>query len=107
MIKKDEIANFLNKSGLLFEINREVLHPMGLALAIKCDVDEQGNEIPDTAEFLGITETDNKTGFVFDSESWEHGLVKINQFLEERDMLHRDDARMERYGFIIQDVVVK
>lgn len=66
---------FLLDSGLLFEINRQFLHPVGLALTVR-----KGNN--------GQLEIGIKDGrltpdeMIFTPETYEAGCAKIKEFLE-------------------------
>jgi len=88
---------YLVDNGLVFEINRKVLHPLGLAMVI--DVD------PKNRKHLSITalvKTDDLDGFVYDSEGFAIGSEKYQKYLESTGQ-ERLDARKEKYGFIEQD----
>ena len=52
MNKIKETAEFLSDNGLLFEINRKVLHPLGLAMEIYIDDDDKINFILEDIEEL-------------------------------------------------------
>jgi hypothetical protein len=65
--------------GLLFEINRSVLHPFGLALAVELTEDGEmifSNDIWDCRE---ITE-----GLAYEKETYLAGNKKFMDFLEEQ-----------------------
>jgi hypothetical protein len=82
---------------LIFEINRRVLHPLGLAMVV--DVS------PNNRKQLAITslvETEDETGFVFDEEAFVVGNEKYQEFLEKKGQ-ERLDARKAKYGFLEQD----
>lgn len=70
---------FLSDSGLLFEINRRVLHPFGYALAL------QWNDEDTSGEPGGVLlyKTDHTTGVVFSPETFRNGESKFAKFLEE------------------------
>jgi hypothetical protein len=87
-------AKFLLDSGLLFEINRSILHPFGLAIEVIID-----DSIPVT-ESLGLDEEpvvkdpiirigdvwDFRTepgGMQFADESYAEGLIKFTKFMQE------------------------
>jgi hypothetical protein len=67
---------FLIDSGLLFEINRTVLHPLGLALTVKKD--EQGKQ--------ALTVKDSRAApeqLVFSKELRDACKVKLSKFMAE------------------------
>lgn len=89
-------VEFLLDSGLLFEINRKVLHPFGLGLELT--VDEDGTvrlgQLWDCRGGIG--------GLVYDSTTFIDGERKLERFMQEsgaRTLRERQD----RYGFIIQE----
>jgi hypothetical protein len=68
-------AEFLMTTGLLFEINRRVLHPLGLALEISLD-DETGE-----SRIGGIWDyREDPEGITFEKKTFEHGLKKWEQY---------------------------
>jgi hypothetical protein len=69
----DPIAAFLLDSGLLFEINRRVLHPLGLALEVSDD------------RISGIWDCrSDPEGIYFDDETFEAGVRKLKAYMNER-----------------------
>lgn len=93
-----QFQKFLVDNGLIFEINRKVLHPLGLAMVVDID--------PKSRKNLAITsleETEDPEGFLYDPEGFEIGTDKYKRFLEKRGGQERLDARNAKYGFIEQD----
>lgn len=93
-----QFQRFLVDNGLIFEINRKVLHPLGFAMVV--DVD------PKNRKHLSITaleDTEDSEGFVYDSEGFEIGTDKYKRFLEKKGGKEKLDARLAKYGFIEQD----
>jgi hypothetical protein len=83
-------------NGLVFEINRKVLHPLGLALI--ADV------APDNRRSLAITallETSDEEGFLYDEESLEDNENKFEKFMRTKGSA-RIEARQSKLGFVIQ-----
>lgn len=74
--KKLPAARFLHESGLLFKINRDVLHPLGLALAIEQHDD---GALTMSQELLDYRDED---GVYFDRESIERGEARLRLFRE-------------------------
>lgn len=93
MIK--DAAKFLHDTGLLFEINRQVLHPLGLALAIRTRIDGKiaFGEILDCRH--------DPEGFIFDEDTLKEGSQKHQAYMDE----HGGKALVSRVtwlGFTIQ-----
>jgi hypothetical protein len=68
--------DYLLDSGLLFEINRTILHLFGIAIAIKSD--EQGNKTFALKDFREKPEE-----LVFDKNVIGLGTMKLENFLKE------------------------
>ena len=68
-------AKFLVDNGLLFEINRAVLHPRGLALAVS--VDDNG-----CVSFDTIWDCRDE-GIIFPSESFIDGQNKLDKYTKD------------------------
>lgn len=62
---------FLKDKGLLFELNRAVLHPLGLTLQVDAD---------GKAELL---QTDDPAGMLFAQSEFLDGEAKLMDFMEE------------------------
>ena len=75
-MKKLPAAQFLRESGLLFKINRSVLHPLGLALAIEQHDD---GTLTMSQELLDYRDED---GIYFDEESIARGTERLRRFHE-------------------------
>jgi hypothetical protein len=98
MIKRVKaFERFLVDNGLLFEINRKVLHPLGLALIVDTSRDNRRR-----LAITGLAETDDEEGFLFDQETFEHGLDKLQKFMEKTGQI-RIDNRMAKKGFVVQE----
>lgn len=83
--------------GLLFEINRQVLHPFGLALAMEWDDKEAGGE-PDRVVLL---RTDDRDGMTFTTDALLEGEEKLHAFLEKEGNSRLAGRRM-LLGFVHQ-----
>jgi hypothetical protein len=89
MSKNFDIKQF-TELGLLHELNRQFLHPVGLALRIR--IEDDGTYVLD-----GITDsTDDPVGIVFGKLNYDK-IEAVKKFQAER---HK--ARLETTGFIIQ-----
>jgi len=73
--KKLPAAQFLRESGLLFKINRTVLHPLGLALAIEQHDD---GSLTMSEDLLDCRDE----GIYFDEESISRGEERLRRFHE-------------------------
>lgn len=83
--------------GLIFEINRRVLHPLGLALAVL--IDDDGNVVV-SPEVWDARE--DPEGFLFEKNTFDAGQKKFLQFLQDQgaEIL---DKRQQALGFIEQE----
>lgn len=93
-------AEFLLEKGLIFEINRKVLHPLGLALEVIEDDDGK-------VAIGGLWDCrDDPEGIIFTPDSWEEGKRKIDKYME--DYGNRAlETRQEKVGFVIQEKKTK
>ena len=95
MIRGHKAIKFLLDKGLLFEINRYVLHPLGLALAVKTD--------DEAFKFDGIWDRrDLEEGLRFDDEALKEGHEKHTKYMEKEGFV-RLAKRYEQLGYIYQE----
>lgn len=94
-IKKS--AEFLLETGLLFEINRQVLHPLGLALEIK--INEENGKI-DFGDILDCRE--DLEGIIFDPETFVEGKERYEKYLEAYGNTNLN-FRLSKLGFKAQE----
>jgi len=93
-----EAARYLYKTGLLFEINRKVLHPLGLALSV--NVDEKTDEV---LGFAGLWDsTADPEGLRFAPESFMEGLDRLSKYLVDIDIGEVLKQRRAALGYVIQ-----
>lgn len=94
-VAKDGVmaAQFLDQLGLVFEINRRILHPLGFSLVVR--------EGPMGKYFEPIHVTEDPRGFVYDPESFKVGEARYQKFLDEAG-LDRIEKRVEILGFTEQ-----
>jgi len=97
MSKVKSFPRFLVDNGLVFEINRKVLHPLGLAMIV--DVDPKNRR---QLAVTALVETKDDEGFVYDEEAFAVGKDKYEKFLEKAGQ-ERLDSRKAKYGFVEQD----
>jgi hypothetical protein len=88
-----EAADFLHRTGLLFEINRAVLHPLGLALGL------WQNDDGAFAGFAGLVDhRDDPEGMAYSDETLRSGLERLRAF----GVTAIREERARRLGFIVQ-----
>lgn len=91
-IKYMDLEEFI-ETGYLLEINRQFLHPLGLAMAISCEEDG-------THHIAGIVDSrDDQEGFVFaalDEEDREKAKRVTDLWIE------KARERLRRFGWIMQ-----
>lgn len=88
-------AEFLINSGLLFEINRLVLHPYGLALAVS---EGEGNE----GKISLWDCRDDAEGVLFSTEAFAKGKEKLHNYRWKQGGERAIERRLETIGYIIQ-----
>lgn len=88
---------FLRESGLLFEINRQVLHPFGLALAVTPGEDED-----EAGEIRLMDSREDPEGIVYAEETFSSGFQRLNLFLEEFG-IDKMQQRREELGYAVQE----
>lgn len=88
---------YLINNGLIFEINRKVLHPIGLALVVDVDYKNRNK-----LSITGLVETEDREGFLYDSDGFKVGSEKYEKFLKKVGQ-ERLDHRFAKYGFLEQD----
>ena len=85
--------------GLLQEINRRIMHPIGLALSVKM---EKGADLS-TLEFGDILDRrDDPVGFVFGDLTCQTDLdkyAKVEAMLESKW-----PARVKKFGWLVQPI---
>ncbi|MDT8340059.1 MAG: hypothetical protein RQ751_00985 [Longimicrobiales bacterium] len=95
MLKKIENpVEFLTENGVLFEVNRQVLHPLGLELQIH--LDPEGN-------VTGIELLDNRDNpepIFFSPEAFLEGREKYQRYLREAG--RRNIQKRRQLGVVIQ-----
>jgi hypothetical protein len=91
-----KFPKFLIDNGLIFEINRKVLHPLGMALVV--DIDRNSKR---QLAITALLETEDQEGFIFDEETYNVGNEKYQKFLKNGGQKRLTD-RFHKYGFIDQ-----
>lgn len=96
MMDKNKAVKFLLEKGLLFEINRSILHPLGLALAVS--IDSNGE-----FEVDGLWDArDDEDGMTFEDDVLTEGTTKYAEYLNQEGF-DRFNARYEKFGFVRQE----
>ncbi len=99
-IKKMDVKEF-RELGLIQEINRKILHPIGMALEVT--IDENGEE-----SLTGVWDyRDDKEGIIYDLKNSDR--KRIEEFITKRnkvyDMTDRKKIhRYEKYGFVVEPI---
>lgn len=90
----DNPVQFLIDNGLLFEINRQVLHPLGLELHLRLN---------DENRLVGIDLLDNRPSpepIYFSPEAFEEGRQKYERYMAEAG--RRNMQKRRQIGMVIQ-----
>ena len=75
-------AKFLLDTGLLFEINRDILHPLGLALAVQVPGVGDPPTDPKTERMTCFLQVDDDPeGMSFSEEALKDGAAKLGAYL--------------------------
>ncbi|WP_426452197.1 hypothetical protein ACP26L_09115 [Paenibacillus sp. S-38] len=93
-------AEYLLKTGLLFEINRRILHPLGLAMRVVIEKQEDGTSEYSFAPYL-FDNRDNEVGELFDEDTLRGGEQCLLEFMEDFGV-GKMQERLRHLGFIIQ-----
>ncbi len=95
-VKRIDIKEF-REHGYLQELNRQFLHPLGMALEIS--IDEEGNET-----LGGIWDYRNdKEGILYDEDLVKTRRFKGNIEFVRNQWLEKEKSRNEIFGFMIQE----
>jgi hypothetical protein len=97
MKKIKNFQRYLIDNGLVFEINRRVLHPLGLSLVVDVAYDNRKN-----LAIVGLDQTDDAEGFLYDEETFKVGEDKYQNFLK-KEGSQKVQLRQETLGFIFQE----
>lgn len=89
-LTQTEAMRFAITSGILFEINRTLLHPLGMAMFAR-DIDGE----LEVGMFVG------NPGITFDKEVFNHGVAKGENF-RKTDGNELLDTRKKTVGFHVQ-----
>jgi len=102
-------ARLLIEGGLLQEINRTIMHPLGLALAVEWPDTPEEEALAAKSENVGVRIWDNRDdpeGVYFAAEAFsEESLARFAKTVE--DALPRLKTRLERLGYVVQGAVIE
>jgi hypothetical protein len=91
----EDPAMFLFETGILYKINKAVLHPLGYALAI-------GKHENGEMSILGLIDyTTNPQGATYTKEAFEVGRQKFKRHLQEKGSA-RLKMRKQALGYVFQ-----
>ena len=93
-----EAARFLHERGLLFELNRVVLHPLSLALS--ATTDDAGTVTGFGPLFDYRSDPD---GMLFSDRQIESGMERLAKARAECQADEKAAVRLERFGSVIQE----
>jgi hypothetical protein len=92
--KTENPVEFLVENGVLFEMNRQVLHPLGLELHFRLN---------DEGRLTAIDLLDNREGaqpISFSPEAFDAGRARYEQYLKEHG--RRNMLKRRKVGMVIQ-----
>jgi hypothetical protein len=92
-----KFPKYLVDNGLVFEINRRILHPLGMAMVVDVDRNNKRN-----IAITAILSTEEQEGFLYDEEGYDVGKEKYQKFLNKGGQ-ERLNYRLAKYGFVEQD----
>lgn len=95
---KDPVR-YLRETGLLFEINRLVLHPYGVALSVIPSEDKD----KEVGEILLWDGREDKEGILYGAEAFVEANEKFHKFYESEGR-KKHEEREQEVGFIIQEL---
>jgi len=90
-----EALTFLREAGLIFEINRRVLHPLGLAIGTAQEGDGP-------LSFIMVDSRDDPEGMAFTASTFADASARLAKYMDEHGIAALA-ARKRRLGFIEQE----
>lgn len=88
--------SFLINSGLLFAINRDVLHPLGLALEVVLDRETGCSSMGSIWDCR-----DDPEGITYGPTALRHGELKLQNYMRQRGTA-AIESRKAALGYVIQ-----
>jgi len=96
-------ASYLVDTGLLFEINRRILHPYGLAMAVSFpDGLQEHDKTATSAPILLWDNRDDPEGVYFAPETFKEGAAKLSITVETFKNVGKFETRRKALGYVIQ-----
>ena len=92
--KIDNPVEFLRDNGILFEINRQVLHPLGLEVDVHVDEDGVITEVE------LVDNRDGSDAICFTAEEFNEGRARYEDYLEAHG--RRNIRKRRSLGMVIQ-----
>jgi hypothetical protein len=92
-----QFPKYLVENGLLFEINRKVLHPLGMELVVDVDYENRKWLRVDRLEYV----ENDPEGILYDEETLRANQKAYQRYLDEEGQ-GKLDARKGKLGFIVQ-----
>jgi len=89
-------TRYLVEKGLLFEINRKVLHPLGLALAADVDYNNRTK-----IKLTHLYDAESDDGFLYDDETYKENKAIFDLYMKDEGQ-DKLDKRKKALGFIVQ-----
>lgn len=91
------------QKGYLQEVNRRVLHPLGMAIAVIWPTDDEGNPLPEEE----VDPDDVKFGGIYDYRDDPEGMVfgfceEEPVELVDEGISEKAEQRKEEWGWVIQ-----
>jgi hypothetical protein len=96
-LKYVHAADLLLDTGLLFQINKDILHPLGLALSV--NIDDKTGEKTLSQDLWDCR--DDVDGLIYTDETFKDGSEKLEKFYTEVG-LDKLEKRREKLGYIVQ-----
>lgn len=105
-------GDFIMDNGLLYEINRQIFHPLGYALFLEHPTDKEREEGPELAEFFdhrgifGVKDIGavDPEGMIFLDETVEEKTKAFDAFVHKCQ--DRIGARINGLGYLVQNADV-
>lgn len=95
-------GQFLFDTGLLFEINRRILHPLGVALMV--ELSEDGSTYVLSNHLMDCRQ--DESGIIYDPQTLKLAEDKLWKFMEDYGV-GKMQERQRNMGFVVQKSDVK
>lgn len=95
-IRVTDVGDFLLHTGLLFEINRRILHPLGLAMEVEFPSDGGNSRVSAIWDCRKDPE-----GVVFEEKTFQAGSAKYKKYMNTKGTKALA-SRKEKLGYLEQ-----